>query len=150
MPTIEEVQAELEQNKTELSKVNQELSDLRSQSETNAKSLSDEAAKYRTERNNALRQAHVLGTVVKKHNIEFDVRGIDLTKLEIENGAVKGEFEYKPAEPKDKTNPPVNNNPPQGYTMEQINKMSVDEIANLSADDHKKLMADFARLQKES
>ena len=56
----------------------------------------NEAAARRTQRNQALRQAHALGQVLKAHNITFDITDADLSSLKIEDGKVQGEFDYTP------------------------------------------------------
>ena len=59
-------------------------------------STRNEAAARRTQRNQALRQSHALGQVLKAHNITFDINDADLSSLQIEDGKVKGEFDYTP------------------------------------------------------
>ena len=56
----------------------------------------NEAAARRTQRNQALRQSHALGQVLKAHNITFDINEADLSSLKIEDGKVQGEFDYTP------------------------------------------------------
>ena len=60
--------------------------------------LTSESAKYRTERNASLRLAHAQGAVLKAHNVNVDgaFDEASLEGLEIENGAVTGEFAYAP------------------------------------------------------
>ena len=56
-----------------------------------------EAAKYRTERNASLREAHALRTIAQAHsvNVADVVTASKLEPLTIENGEVQGEFDYQ-------------------------------------------------------
>ena len=93
--------------------------------------LRSEAARYRVERNNAMKQNKAYQTVIGKHNIGFVVEQADLSKMEIENGQVKGEFEYSPKgvshETKQAHTPPVHT-PPQELTHDYIKKMGTDWV----------------------
>ena len=59
-------------------------------------SLRRQNAKYRVARNDALRAAHAYKTVVNAHNIKFALDEVDLTQMQIDNGAVVGDFAYTP------------------------------------------------------
>ena len=59
-------------------------------------SLRRENAKYRVARNDALRAAHAYKKVVSAHNIKFSIDEVDLTQMQIDGGAVVGDFDYTP------------------------------------------------------
>ena len=60
--------------------------------------LGREAASYRTQRNDALRRAHALDTIVRAHNIAVDdvMTPEALDRLPINAGQVDGPFRYVP------------------------------------------------------
>ena len=89
-------------------------------------SLRTESAKYRTQRNDALKQAHALGAVVKAHNINFDLAKADLESLKVENGRIEGEFAYTPAE-NPKSDPPKPSDKSE-MSMADVKNMSPDQI----------------------
>lgn len=99
--------------------------------------LNGEAARLRVERNDALRRGHAYSTMLRAHNISTDAVTADaLSGLEIEGGAVKGTFSYKPPTP---TAPagkqPAGGRPPGtvgGVTREDLARMSADEISRLN------------------
>ena len=94
--------------------------------------LRSEAAQFRVQRNDALKKNSALKTVLEKHNVGFVVENADLSKMEIENGAVKGAFEYAPKgvshEVKTPNQPPVQTPSNQGLTMESLKTMSAQDI----------------------
>ena len=59
-------------------------------------SLRKESAKYRVQRNDALKASHAYRTVVKAHNIKFSIDEVDLTQMQIDDGAVTGDIAYTP------------------------------------------------------
>lgn len=83
-------------NKTDAEKLVQVQAELDASTKEVA-SLKQEAAQRRVAGNAALKNQHVLNHVVRAHNIDFDVATYDMGKLEIEDGKVVGEVEYKPA-----------------------------------------------------
>lgn len=58
--------------------------------------LRTEAAKYRTERNHALKSNAALTTVLDKHGVKFDVATADLSGFDIKDGKAEGAFDYTP------------------------------------------------------
>ena len=62
--------------------------------ETERDNLRKEAASYRTQRNAALREAHVLSTVLNAHNIAFDMGAVSMDTLEISDGKVTTPYSY--------------------------------------------------------
>lgn len=91
-------------------------------------SLREEAAKHRVARNDALKKAKVLETVVSKHNIVFDMEAADLTSLKVVNGAIEGEFDYEPPAPEKKAPPMTGKEGSASLTMDDVGKMSEAEI----------------------
>ena len=95
-------------------------------------SLRNESAKYRVQRNDALRQTHALKAVLAAHNISFDVTQADLGALSIDNGAVQGEFSYTPNNPT--SSAPASQHQPAGaatpavLTKDAISKMTSAQI----------------------
>ena len=66
-----------------------------------------EAAKYRTERNAALRRAHAYEAMLRAHNIDIaSVTDDSLRGMEIDQGAVVEEYSYTP--------PPMRRSDPAG------------------------------------
>lgn len=89
--------------------------------------LRTESAKYRTARNDALKQAHALGAVVKAHNIAFDLEKADTSGLKVENGKIEGEFAYTPAEkPAPDTTKPADQG--TGISMADVKNMTPEQI----------------------
>ena len=98
----------------------------------------NEAGARRTQRNQALRQAHALGQVLKAHNITFDINDADLSSLKIEDGKVQGEFDYTPkALPAKKVDPSTLKEEPSEdngstMTLDSFKSMNiVDRMNNL-------------------
>ena len=97
-----------------------------------------EAAKYRTERNAALREASALRTIATAHNLKLDaVQPESLAKLAIEGGKVVDKFDYTPPKPgvsggsggAGSAGEPNGTTPDAGgLTREKIAAMSNDEI----------------------
>ena len=96
--------------------------------ETQIANLKTESAKYRTARNEALKQAHALDAVVKAHNIAFDAGSADTSALKIEDGKVVGAFDYKPATPP-KTDPPKPADAGE-MSMVDVKNMTAEQIAD--------------------
>ena len=86
--SLEEAQAALETAKSDLAKANEQLEVARKQ-----------AARYRVQRNAALKAEHAQAAVLKAHNIGFDTAKADTSKLEIKDGIAHGEFDYSPPKP---------------------------------------------------
>ena len=118
---IDELTASMTQSQADLAKVRTDLESAR-----------NDEAKYRVGRNEALRKGHALSKVVKAHNIEFDVATADLASLAIEDGAVKGEFDYSP--PGTSGNSGSNRQAP-GTSQPGSNAMTREDISNMSAED---------------
>ena len=110
------------ENSQETNSDGQAVADLEAQ----VASLKIEAAKYRTERNTALRRAHAQGQVLAAHKIDHTIDDKDLESLEIESGQVKGVYEYTAPAPA-KVEPPQPSQSGQ-LTIADIRNMSVDEI----------------------
>ena len=98
--------------------------------------LRSEAAQFRVATQyDALKKNSALKTVLEKHNVGFVVETADLSKMEIENGAVKGAFEYARQkvlshEVKTPNQPPVQTPSNQGLTMESLKTMSAQAEIN--------------------
>lgn len=92
-------------------------------------SLRAEAARHRVARNDALRVGAALTSVVKAHNIAFNVGDHDLSSLAVENGEIVGTFEYEAPDPNGKPEPKTPpGGAPEALTREAVAKMSSDEI----------------------
>ena len=105
--------------------------------------LHKEAAAYRVQRNDALRQAHAYGVILKAHGIDTaSVTKDRLESLPISGGAVDGQFDYTPPKiapvPKGK----VDSGPSKAdvLTRESLETMSQAEI-NSRWDEVKKLLS---------
>ena len=70
-----------EQSPVDTSGTDQQVANLRAELE----SVRNEAARYRVERNTALKSAHAYQTVVTKHNIGFSIDEANLEGLQIDN-----------------------------------------------------------------
>ena len=95
-----------------------------------------EAARFRSERNDALRRAHAFATILKAHNIGTDgVTPDALAGLQIEGGAVKGEFPYTPPKPNlNGAQAASGGRPPAtapAITREALARMTAGQIARL-------------------
>ena len=112
-PTVESLQSEIAQ--------------MRANHVAEVNSLRQEAAGYRVSRNDALRRGKVLDTVLGKHNIKFSMEDADVSKLEIVNGAVVGDFDYTPraVAPAPPPNAAAGDT---GLTMDKVKTMSAAEI----------------------
>ena len=119
------------EQKTTPNEIDSLMAKLEEAYKTNAE-LRSEAAQYRVGRNTALKQNSALKTVLEKHNVGFVVETADLSKMEIENGGVKGTFEYEPKgvshEVKSSTQPPVQTPSNLGITMESLKTMSAQDV----------------------
>lgn len=97
--------------------------------------LRNEAARYRVERNAALREAHALRQVTTAHNIE--VPGPDTyAGLKVKGGQVVGEFKYTPpaARAADGGQQQTSGRPPSstsGLTREALKGMTPEAISKL-------------------
>ena len=110
-----------------------------------------EAAKHRTERNAALRDAAAVRKVAKAHNIDLSVVSAEaVEKLAIQDGKVVDEFDYTAPAPQVKKSisageapggQPASSAKSAGLTREDIAKMSPSEI-NKRWDEVSALMAD--------
>jgi len=89
--------------------------------------LRNEAAKFRLARNEALRQGHVLGTVLKAHNISFNIEDADYSNLNIDNGKVVGDYQYTPKKIATYNPPDVAKTDPV-LTIDKIKEMSAQDI----------------------
>lgn len=97
-----------------------------------------EAAKYRTARNEALRRAHAQAAVLEAHKIKHEPTTEALDALTIEDGKVKGTYDYSPPDPvrQDLPQSPAN----QGMNMSDIKNMTADQI-NENWDEVSKVLA---------
>ena len=98
------------------------ISDLESQ----IASLKNEAAKYRTARNDALKKAHAQAAVLKAHNIVHDFDAKALEALTIEDGKASGIYEYAPPATIRQDLPVPETK--SGITRADIRNMSIDQI----------------------
>ena len=102
------------------------------------KSARSEAAKYRTERNTALRLAHAYRTMLDKHNINHkSVTPEAVEVLAIKDGAVVDEFNYDAPKPgvtgavkgsSSAGKPPQTTDESAGLSIDKIKKMSTAEV----------------------
>lgn len=99
--------------------------------EAKIKSLSDEAAGYRAQRNAALRESAAFKVMLSAHNVPTDLNADKLAALSIEDGQVAGSYEYSPPKPKAPTGsgtPNFADTKETGLTKEQLEKMSYEDI----------------------
>lgn len=96
-------------------------------------SVREEAARYRVQRNDALKQNAALTAVVSAHNIDFDIARADLDNLKVDHGKVVGEFEYEPSTEtrRDMTNP---NTKPDDLGRSDIEQMTAEQIKAIGID----------------
>ena len=104
--------------------IENDLGRLRSENER----LRNESARYRTERNASLRREHAVGTVLKAHNISFDVGQADLGSLSINNGKVEGEFDYTPTKAENRQAPEEVSTKEEKLTLDTVRAWSPDKI----------------------
>ena len=114
VPTVESLQGRIQQ--------------LEANHAAEIQSLRQEAARYRVSRNDALRRAHALSTVIKAHNVSFSIDDADLSSLDIKDGSVTGDFKYEPKKISDKPLPNVAKGE-TGLTMDRIREMSAKELS---------------------
>ena len=91
-----------------------------------------EAARYRTERNTALKRAHAFRTILDAHNIDHSVATDQaLAALDIEAGEVVTPFQYVAPKIKSPPKAPANSSEgagDSGLTREKIEQMTPEEI----------------------
>ena len=87
-----------------------------------------QAARYRTQRNAALRRAHAMETMLKAHNISLEaMTEARLSEMPIHGGKVDGEFGYKAPRPQQPTSTRVAQ-PASGGS----NVLTADDLAGMS------------------
>ena len=90
--------------------------------------LRNQSARYRVARNQALRREHALSTVLRSHNIAFDVGAADLGALSISNGSVSGEFSYSPPKAEKVDPPPPSGDAPSELKLDDLSNMTPEQI----------------------
>ena len=99
--------------------------------EERVKSLSKEAASYRAQRNEALREGAAFKSMLTAFNVDTTLDTHKLADLKIEDGQVSGSYEYSPPKPTAPTGsgtPTFADNKDTSLTREQLEKMSYDDI----------------------
>lgn len=117
----------------------QAIADLQATHDKELKSLREESAKYRSQRNQALRRGSALETIAKAHQIDLSkVTDEALEALPIVDGRVDGEFAYEvpSLRPPGATErkPRVTDGGKGQLTKEALSSMSVAEIRALPWD----------------
>ena len=112
------------------------IADLKAGHQQELSRVNQEAAGHRVSRNGSLRRTHALETILKAHNIDFSsVTDESVKGLEIEDGKVKGVYEYTaptaslPKGEGDGGKPPGSSG--GGLTMEKLKGMSQEEVNKL-------------------
>lgn len=114
--------SETKTNDTGRESVSKELADLRKQIE----SLRNENATRRIKARDSNKQLVAMETVLKAHNIDFDVEKADLSNIDLDN---RTGFDYQVSKPK--LNEPKRverGGPPSKLTVDDVSKMSKDDI----------------------
>ena len=108
----------------------QEVADLKAEKATADKQITDlrqEAADRRIAARDSQVRAHVLGHVVKAHNISFDPTTYDYSKHGLEDGKVTGDVDYTPTgvgnQNQNQGGDGTGGGGSTGLTMDDINKM---------------------------
>ncbi|MBE8232489.1 MAG: hypothetical protein HAW67_02050 [Endozoicomonadaceae bacterium] len=123
----------LADNKTEIATLttdNTALKGSQTQSEASAKSLTDEAAETRIQLKEQRKQNYVLGNILGKNNINFDVATYDMKDIKLEDGKVVGDVNYNPVSPMEAgavMNPAILNEK-GGVEVGAIHSMSREQI----------------------
>ena len=97
---------------------------------------SEQLAAYKAQRDNAIRRAHALETILSHHGVDLAcVTSQALDLLPIADGRVDGTFPYDPPPPVKKTPPAPTESSPAGagkeLTREDIAKLTPSEINRL-------------------
>ena len=95
------------------------------------KSLSDEAAGFRAQRNASLREGAAFKAMLQAHNVPVDLNVDKLAALTIEDGQVSGSYEYSPPKPRVPASggtPNFADTKQTGLTRDQLDKMSYEDI----------------------
>lgn len=113
-----------------------QVADLQAEKATQDKTITDlrqEAADRRIAARDQQVRAHVLGHVVKSHNISFDAATYDYSKHGLEDGKVTGDVDYTPTAPRggggqNQGGDGTGGGGGSGLTMDDVKKMSRFEI----------------------
>ena len=91
--------------------------------------LRKEAASRRVSSNQYQKQAHVLQTVLNRHNINFDMAAYDMDAHTISDGKVQGEVAYDAVKPKAPKAPVTQQNDKGSQlTFDDLKTMSREQI----------------------
>lgn len=135
--TIEELKKEIVKLKATIQERDTTISSLK----TNAEATKIVTDKLREGSDESTKKIAALNTVLKKHNISFDISKADLKDLTIVDGNIQGDFSYEPPDPsKNNTRDKGTGGNSGGITMADIQAMSPSQI-NENWDEVSKVLA---------